>query len=124
MPSLRFSRARLNLFHPLQGIDFAQVFISFAVLLFSLTVHELAHAWTADRLGDSTARRLGRVSMNPLVHADLFGTLLLPLIALTSGTGLIGWAKPVPVDRRNLTHPRRDLLLITAAGPVSNLVLA
>ena len=124
MPSLRFSRARLNLFHPLQGIDFAQVFISFAVLLFSLTVHEMAHAWTADRLGDSTARLLGRVSLNPLVHADPIGTVLFPLIALITGAPIIGWAKPVPVLTRALHHPRRDYILVAAAGPASNLAIA
>jgi Zn-dependent protease len=73
----------------LLDIDFAQVFISFIVLLFSLTVHEMAHAWTADRLGDSTARLLGRVSLNPIVHADLIGTVLFPLLALTSGAPLL-----------------------------------
>ncbi len=105
-------------------INFAQVFISFIVLLFSLTVHEMAHAWTADRLGDPTARLLGRVSFNPLVHADPIGTVLFPLIALISHFPLIGWAKPVPVDQRHLRRPRRDFVLVAAAGPASNLVLA
>ncbi|HEY7286032.1 MAG TPA: site-2 protease family protein [Vicinamibacterales bacterium] len=108
----------------MQDINFAQIFISFAVLLFSLTVHEMAHAWTADRLGDSTARHLGRVSLNPLVHADPIGTVLFPLIALITGAPIIGWAKPVPVDTRALNHPRRDYVLVAAAGPASNLVLA
>jgi Zn-dependent protease len=71
-------------------INFAQVFIAFIVLLFSLTVREMAHAWTADRLGDSTARFLGRVSLNPLVHADPIGTILFPLIAMVTGAPLIG----------------------------------
>jgi Zn-dependent protease len=102
----------------------AQIFISFSVLLFSLTVHELAHAWTADRLGDPTARLLGRVSLNPLVHADLFGTILLPLVAMMSGAPLIGWAKPVPVSTSRLAHPRRDYVLVAAAGPASNLLIA
>ena len=105
-------------------INVAQVFISFIVLLFSLTVHEMAHAWTADRLGDPTARLLGRVSLNPIVHADPIGTVLFPLIALISGAPLIGWAKPVPVNVRNLDHPRRDYVLVAAAGPASNLVMA
>lgn len=105
-------------------INSAQVFISFAVLLFSLTVHEMAHAWTADRLGDSTARLLGRVSLNPLMHADPIGTVLFPLVALITGAPIIGWAKPVPVLTRNLRHPRRDYVLVAAAGPASNLVLA
>jgi len=108
----------------LQYLDFAGIFISFIVLLFSLTVHEMAHAWTADRLGDPTARLLGRVSLNPIVHADLIGTVVFPLVSLVSGAMLIGWAKPVPVNLRYLHHPRRDYMLVAAAGPVSNLVLA
>ena len=106
-------------------IDFlAQVFIAFIVLLFSLTVHESAHAWTADRLGDPTARLLGRVSLNPLVHADLIGTVLFPLIAMLTRLPLIGWAKPVPVNVSRLRHHRRDYVLVAAAGPASNLLLA
>jgi Zn-dependent protease len=105
-------------------INFAQVFIAFAVLLFSLTVHETAHAFTADRLGDPTARLLGRVSLNPVVHADPIGTVLFPLIALVTGAPIIGWAKPVPVNIRQLNHPRRDYMLVAAAGPASNLLIA
>ena len=105
-------------------INVAQIFISFIVLLFSLTVHEMAHAWTADRLGDPTARLLGRVSLNPLVHADPIGTVLFPLIAMITGAPLIGWAKPVPVNVRQLRHHRRDYVLVAAAGPASNLVMA
>ncbi|MQA29487.1 MAG: site-2 protease family protein [Luteitalea sp.] len=105
-------------------MNFAQVFIAFIVLLFSLTVHESAHAWTADRLGDPTARLLGRVSMNPVVHADPIGTVLFPILALVGGVPLIGWAKPVPVNMRHLAQPRRDFMLVAAAGPVSNMILA
>jgi len=105
-------------------IDAARVFIGFIVLLFSLTVHEMAHAWTADRLGDPTARLAGRISLNPLVHADLIGTVLFPLVALVTGAPLIGWANPVPVNIRRLNRPRRDYVLVAAAGPASNLVLA
>jgi Zn-dependent protease len=108
----------------LLDINFAQIFIAFIVLLFSLTVHESAHAWTADRLGDPTARLLGRVSLNPIVHADPIGTVLFPILALVSGVGLIGWAKPVPVNTRRLGHPRRDFMLVAAAGPASNLIIA
>ena len=79
-------------------------------------MHEAAHAWTADRLGDPTARLLGRVSLNPVVHADPIGTVLFPLIAMISGVPLIGWAKPVPVNIRRLRHPRRDYVLVAAAG--------
>jgi Zn-dependent protease len=108
----------------LHDIDLLGVAIGFGVLLISLTIHEAAHAWTADRLGDRTARVLGRVSLNPLVHIDLIGTVLLPLIAAVSHLPLIGWAKPVPVNTRNLGHPRRDFMLVAAAGPISNLLQA
>jgi Zn-dependent protease len=108
----------------LTGLDPAALFIALLVLVFSLSVHEAAHAWTADRLGDSTGRKLGRLSLNPAVHIDLFGTILLPLLAFVSNLPIIGWAKPVPVSLRGLSHPRRDMLLIAAAGPASNLVLA
>jgi Zn-dependent protease len=123
MPSLRFSRAGRNL-ERLQVTDLPQIFIDLIVLLFSLTVHEMAHAWTADRLGDPTARLLGRVSLNPLVHADPIGTILFPLIARITGAPLIGWAKPVPVNIRYLRQPRRDYVLVAAAGPCSNLLMA
>jgi Zn-dependent protease len=108
----------------LQAFDFGWLIISFLVLVGSLTVHEMAHAWTADRLGDPTARLLGRVSLNPAVHVDPLGTLLLPLVAFLSGLPVIGWAKPVPVNRRALRDPRRDFVVIAAAGPASNIVLA
>jgi len=106
------------------NIDPLAAALGFGVLLISLTIHEAAHAWTADRLGDPTARRLGRVSLNPIVHIDPIGTLLLPLLAAISHLPLIGWAKPVPVNPRNLAHPRRDFVLVAAAGPISNLLQA
>lgn len=96
----------------------------FLVLLLSLSVHEAAHAWTADRLGDPTARQLGRITLNPLAHIDWIGTVLFPLLAMLSGLPLLGWAKPVPVEWRNLKSPRRDFALVAAAGPISNLLLA
>ncbi len=105
-------------------INVAQLFIAFSVLLFSLTIHEMAHAWTADRLGDPTARRLGRVSFNPLVHADPIGTVLFPLLAMVGNLPLIGWAKPVPVTLSRLRGERQGFVLVAAAGPASNLVLA
>ena len=105
--------------------DVTTIIIVFLILLFSLTIHEAAHAWSASQLGDDTAKRLGRVSLNPVVHIDPIGTLLLPLVALASGSGMIfGWAKPTPVNTRNLGHPRRDHILVTAAGPASNLAIA
>jgi Zn-dependent protease len=108
----------------LLDLDVPSLVIAFLVLIFSLTVHEAAHAWSASRLGDDTARRLGRVSLNPVVHTDPIGTLLLPLIAMVSNAPIIGWAKPTPVNVRNLRQPRRDHILVTAAGPASNLLIA
>lgn len=106
-------------------IDFVQVFSLFLVLLFSLTVHEAAHAWTADRLGDPTARLLGRVSLNPAVHVDPIGTIVFPLIALITNLPIIGWAKPVPVNPAQLrSHWRQKFMVIAAAGPTSNILLA
>ena len=98
--------------------------ISLLVLIVSLSVHEASHAWSASQLGDDTAKRLGRVTLNPVAHTDPIGTLLLPIIAMASGAPLIGWAKPTPVNTRNLRHPRRDHILVTAAGPMSNLMIA
>lgn len=104
--------------------DIFSIVVSIVIVLLSLTVHEAAHAWSADRLGDPTARDLGRVSLNPLVHIDLIGTVILPLVAAISNLPIIGWAKPVPVNTRRLGHPRRDFMLVAAAGPVSNLLMA
>ena len=107
------------------NVDFVAVFIAFFVLVFSLTVHEAAHAITADRLGDPTARLLGRVSLNPAVHVDPIGTILFPLIAMFTGVPLIGWAKPVPVNSSRLgRHWQRKFMVIAAAGPASNLLMA
>jgi Zn-dependent protease len=105
-------------------INVTNLIISLLVLIFSLSVHEAAHAWSASQLGDDTAKRLGRVTLNPIAHTDPIGTLLLPLIAMVSGAPLIGWAKPTPVNTRNLRQPRRDHILVTAAGPISNLLIA
>ena len=105
--------------------DFQAILVQFVVLLLSLTVHEAAHAWSADILGDPTARRLGRVSLNPAVHIDPIGTLLFPLIALMTNIPVLGWAKPVPVNPSNLHgHWQRKYMMIAAAGPASNLALA
>ena len=109
----------------LANVDFVAVFIAFVVLIFSLTVHEAAHAVTADRLGDPTARLLGRVSLNPAVHVDPIGTILFPLISMFTGAPLIGWAKPVPVNPTRLgPHWKRKFMAIAAAGPASNMVIA
>ena len=95
-------------------------------LVILLTFHEFGHAWTAMKCGDDTAKHEGRVSLNPLVHIDLIGTVIIPLamIFLTTGGFLIGWAKPVPVNIGNLRHPRRDDVLVTLAGPGMNVLLA
>ena len=97
--------------------------IQFVAVLLSLSFHECAHAWTADRLGDPTARFLGRVSLNPIVHSELWGTIIFPLICLQFGF-MFGWAKPVPVNVGRLRNPVRDHMLVAAAGPVSNMILA
>lgn len=104
--------------------DFVLIAIAILIVLVSLTVHEVAHAWTADKLGDPTARQLGRISFNPIVHIDPIGTLLLPALSAFSGVPLLGWAKPVPVDMRYLRHPYRDFAIIAAAGPISNFLQA
>ncbi|HEX4308982.1 MAG TPA: site-2 protease family protein [Acidobacteriaceae bacterium] len=97
----------------------------FAVLLFSLSLHEAAHAWMASRLGDPTARMLGRVTLNPIKHIDLWGTIILPAIMLFIGPGfLFGWAKPTPVTTANFKNITRDDILTTIAGPGSNILAA
>ncbi|HET8722026.1 MAG TPA: site-2 protease family protein, partial [Nitrospira sp.] len=94
-------------------------------LLFAMVLHEYAHGWVANTCGDSTAKLRGRLTMNPLAHIDPFGTIIVPLICLMMpGSLLFGWAKPVPVDPRNLRQPRRDMALVAAAGPAMNFALA
>jgi len=93
-------------------------------VLFAITLHEASHGYVAWRLGDDTAYRLGRVTFNPLKHVDPFGTVILPALLFMTGGFLFGWAKPVPVNFRRLNRPRRDMVLVAAAGPASNLVLA
>ena len=93
-------------------------------LVFAVTVHEAAHGWVADRLGDPTARKLGRITFNPLPHIDPIGTIVVPLLMLTFTGFLIGWAKPVPVSVERLGKPKRDMAIVAAAGPAVNLVMA
>jgi Zn-dependent protease len=101
--------------------------VTYVVLLFSLSVHESAHAWMAHKLGDDTALREGRVTLNPLAHIDPIGTVLFPLLQIFTGLLLIGWAKPTPYDpanfRRDVTM-RNGHMLVAGAGPVSNILLA
>jgi Zn-dependent protease len=97
----------------------------FVVLLFSLSVHEAAHAWTALRMGDDTAARQGRITLNPLSHIDPIGTVLIPLLQVFwGGVPLIGWAKPTPVSSRNFRSVARAQILVSGAGPLANLLLA
>jgi len=93
-------------------------------IILAITLHEAAHGWAADRLGDDTARRAGRVSSNPIRHVDPVGTVLLPGFLLMVAPIVFGWAKPVPVQPGRLHHPKRDMALVAAAGPALNFVLA
>lgn len=92
-------------------------------VLFAVTLHEAAHGWVANWLGDPTARILGRITLNPLRHIDLFGTLIVPAAMFVSSGMIFGWAKPVPIDWRKLQHPRRDMALVSLAGPLANLAM-
>ena len=94
-------------------------------VIFAITVHEVAHGWVAKKYGDNTASRLGRLTLNPVKHVDLLGTIILPGLLLMTGTSFIfGWAKPVPVDPRNFKRPLQDMAIVALAGPVSNLIMA
>jgi Zn-dependent protease len=107
-------------------MDMKIVIIAFSIVafLFAISVHESAHAWMANRLGDPTARMLGRISLNPIRHIDIVGTILLPAIAAITGAPLLGWAKPTPVDTRNFKNPVLDDILTAVVGPISNFVVA
>lgn len=93
-------------------------------LLFAITVHETAHGWVSSKLGDPTAKLLGRLTLNPLKHIDPIGTIIVPAILFSLGGFIFGWAKPVPITWQNLKHPRRDMALVAAAGPLANLLMA
>ena len=95
------------------------------ILLFSVIIHEIAHGWTALMLGDPTAKMMGRLTLNPIPHIDLIGSIVVPLFSLlAAGSVFIAWAKPVPVDPRNFSHYRRDDMIVSVAGPVSNILMA
>lgn len=93
-------------------------------VIFAITVHEAAHGYAAKHFGDMTAFDAGRITLNPLKHIDLFGTIILPALTVMLGGILFGWAKPVPVDFRRLRNPKKDMLWVAAAGPASNFVMA
>lgn len=93
-------------------------------IIFAVTLHEVAHGWVASFCGDQTARLSGRLSLNPIKHIDLIGTIIVPLVLLLMSNFIFGWAKPVPVDARNMHHPKRDMAIVALAGPLSNLVMA
>jgi Zn-dependent protease len=105
----------------LQHVD---ILFQVIVFLFAISVHESAHAWMASRCGDPTARMLGRITLNPIKHIDLFGTIILPAIALLAHIPVLGWAKPTPVDPRNFKNPVRDDILTSVVGPISNFLVA
>jgi Zn-dependent protease len=93
-------------------------------ILLAITLHEWGHAWAANQLGDPTARLMGRISINPIRHVDPIGTILVPIVLYMLGGLLFGWAKPVPVDPRNLRRPQTDMMLVALAGPIMNLLMA
>ena len=109
-----------NISSIVQAISISAIPIVFAVVL-----HEVSHGWVANLRGDPTARRMGRLTLNPLVHIDLVGTIIIPIFLIISNAGFVfGWAKPVPVNFYNLRKPKQDMILVAAAGPLTNLLLA
>ena len=101
-----------------------KVVIWIVPVIFAITIHEAAHGWVASKFGDQTARLLGRITLNPIKHVDPFGTIVIPITLLLISGFVFGWAKPVPVDWRNLHNPKRDMAFVAAAGPISNLLMA
>jgi Zn-dependent protease len=105
-------------------IDLQSALFLYIIIIFSSIIHEYAHGWMAYQLGDSTAERMGRLTLNPFAHIDPFGTVFLPLALLLTSGIFIGYAKPVPFDPRNLRNPRRDTAFVGIAGPASNILIA
>ena len=99
------------------------LFVFVIPVIFAVTVHEVAHGWVASRFGDQTAKSMGRLTLNPVKHIDPVGTILVPAIMYFTSGFIFGWAKPVPVNWRNLGHPRRDMAIVAIAGPVANLLM-
>jgi Zn-dependent protease len=109
------------------NMDIIQVIQAIAVgaipVLFAVTLHEVAHGWMARRLGDSTAEKLGRLSLNPIKHIDPVGTIIVPILMLMFSPFIFGWAKPVPVSFGNLNNPKRDMVWVAVAGPLANIAM-
>jgi Zn-dependent protease len=101
-----------------------EIIIQLGVVLFAISLHESAHAWVAYKFGDPTARNLGRVTLNPIPHIDPIGTIIFPIILAVIGGPVFGWAKPVPVNPYNFRNPRRANMIVSAAGPGSNILAA
>jgi len=99
------------------------LFVFVIPVIFAVTLHEVAHGWVASRFGDQTARSMGRLTLNPIKHIDPVGTIVVPTIMYFASGFIFGWARPVPVNWRNLGHPRRDMALVAIAGPVANLLM-
>ena len=108
----------------MERVDWGEVALFVAIVAPSVILHEVSHGWVALRLGDDTARRAGRLTLNPIAHVDPFGTILLPLLLSLSGVGAVGYAKPVPVNPRRLRNPRQHSLYVSLAGPATNISLA
>jgi len=106
--------------------SFLMILSSLIILFFSVVLHEVAHGLMAERHGDPTARMMGRITLNPMAHIDLVGTIFLPVMTLiiSGGRFIFGWAKPVPINPRNLNNPKRDMMWIAIAGPATNFGLA
>ena len=111
----------------MESFDFITVIVALFCILFSLSVHEWAHGFSAYKFGDNTAKQMGRLTLSPIAHIDVLGTIILPLFSLISGWPLFGWAKPVPVNPSNFkgkVSPRKKMMLVAFAGPLSNLLMA
>ena len=102
---------------------FTTILLMAVPVIFAITVHEVAHGWTARYFGDNTAATMGRLTLNPVKHMSLLGTVIVPCILVLSGNSPFGWAKPVPVNWQNLHQPKRDMALVAFAGPLSNLIM-
>jgi Zn-dependent protease len=105
-------------------LNIADLILSFGLLIIAMTVHEFAHGWVAYKLGDTTAKYSGRLTLNPLAHIDPIGTIILPLLLFFTTGFAIGWAKPVPINYWALRNPKRDLIWVGASGPIANIIFA